>query len=111
MTYNVSFDICAVVITALCIVSMLLHKDLKRFENRVLLGILALHLIAAVFDIWSSVGNSYTVSYSYAFRDFLNLVFLLTHCVEAALFAWYLMLLFGLDMVHRRIVKAILILP
>lgn len=34
MTYNVSFDICAAVITALCVVSMLLHKDLKRFEKR-----------------------------------------------------------------------------
>ena len=111
MTYNVSFDICAAVITALCVVSMLLHKDLKRFENKVLLGILALHFIAAVFDVWSSVGNSYTASYSYGFRDLLNVVFLLTHCVEAALFAWYLMLLFGLDMVRRKTVKALLILP
>lgn len=111
MAYNVSFDICAVVITAICIVSMMLHKDLKRFDNKVLLAILTLHFTAAVFDIWSSVGNSYTASYSYGFRDFLNLFFLLTHCVEAAMFAWYLMLLFGLDMVRSRTVKAILILP
>ena len=111
MIYNVSFDICAVVITTICIAVMLLHKDMKRFENKVLLSILTLHLTAAVFDIWSSVGNSYTAQYSYAYRDFLNLSFLISHCLEAALFAWYIMLLFGLDMVRRKTVKAILIIP
>ena len=36
-------------------------------------------LIAAVFDIWSSVGNSYVMEYSYAYRDVLNYVFLFVH--------------------------------
>lgn len=111
MVYNVSFDICAVVMTTLCISVMVLHKDLKRFENKVLFSILLLHFAAAVLDIWSSVANSFTAQYSYAYRDLLNLSFLLTHCMEAALFAWYLMLLFGLDMVRRKTVKAILIIP
>lgn len=31
MVYNVSFDICAVVITTICISVMILHKDMKRF--------------------------------------------------------------------------------
>ena len=107
MIYNVTFDICAAVIAAFSLLLICTRKDMKKDSNRLLLAVIIAELIAAVFDIWSSVGNSYVMEYSYAYRDVLNYVFLFVHTSTACLFAWYMITLLGLK---RRIGKPLLAL-
>lgn len=106
MIYNVSFDICAVIICVFSLLIMISKKDLHKESNRLLLLIIIAALVAGVFDIWSSVGNSYVKQYSYFSRDVLNFVFLLVYVSTSCLFAWYMIVLLGLK---RRIKKSLLI--
>jgi Response regulator containing a CheY-like receiver domain and an HTH DNA-binding domain len=108
MIYNVSFDICATIICAISLFIMLfIKKDLRKASNRILFLIIITTLVACVFDIWSSVGNSYVDQYSYAFRDFLNFTFLFVYVSTACLFAWYIITLLG---IRRRMKKPLLVL-
>ena len=80
MIYNVSFDICAAIISVFSLFTMLsIKKDLHKSSNRVLLLIIIASFVACVFDIWSSVGNSYVEQYSYFYRDVLNYIFLFVY--------------------------------
>ena len=76
MIYNVSFDICAVIICIFSLFVMISKKNLHKESNRLLLLIIIAALVASVFDIWSSVGNSYIAQYTYVTRDVLNYIFL-----------------------------------
>ena len=86
---------------------MISKKDLHKDSNRLLLVIVIAILIASIFDIWSSVGNSYVDQYSDGYRDILNFIFLLVYVSTACLFAWYMIALLGLN---RRIKKSLLII-
>lgn len=105
MIYNVSFDICAAIISAFSLYLILSKKDMRSSSNRLLMYIIIAELVSAIFDIWSSVANSYVMDYSYFFRDILNYIFLFTHTSTACLFAWYMIMLLGL---RHRIGKALL---
>ena len=78
---------------------------MRSSSNRLLMYIIIAELVSAIFDIWSSVANSYVMDYSYFFRDILNYIFLFTHTSTACLFAWYMIMLLGL---RHRIGKALL---
>ena len=107
MIYNISFDICAIVITVFSLFILLSKKDLHKASNRLLLLIIVTSLVACIFDIWSSVGNSYIEQYSYVSRDILNGVFLFVYVSTACLFAWYMVTLLGLN---HRVKKPFLVL-
>ena len=96
MIYNVSFDICALIISAFSLFIIISRKGLQRESNRLLMYAIIIALISAVFDIWSAVANSYVYHYSYLYRDILNYIFLFAHTSTAALFAWYMVSLLGL---------------
>lgn len=96
MIYNVSFDICAAIICVFSLFLMISKKDLHRESNRLFLLIIVAALVASIFDIWSSVGNSYVEEYSYFLRDVLNFVFLFVYVSTSCLFAWYMVVLLGL---------------
>ena len=51
MIYNISFDICATIITIFSLFTMLSKKDLHKVSNRLLLLIIITSLAACVFDI------------------------------------------------------------
>jgi len=99
MIYNVTFDICAGVISILSLYVIISKKGLQKESNQLLLFVIIAALISAVFDIWSSVGNSYIDQYTYFSRDILNYIFLFVHTSTACLFAWYMIVLLGLK--HR----------
>jgi len=108
MIYNVSFDICATIISVFSLVTMLsIKKDLHKASNRVLLLIIVASLVACIFDIWSSVGNSYVEQYSSFHRDILNYIFLFVYVSTSCLFAWYVITLLGL---RRHMKKPFLLL-
>ncbi|MGI6664038.1 MAG: histidine kinase N-terminal 7TM domain-containing protein [Christensenellaceae bacterium] len=107
MIYNISFDICAVVISVFSLLVMISKKDLHKESNKLLLLIIIAALVASIFDIWSSIGNSYVEQYSYFVRDILNFVFLFVYVSTSCLFAWYMITLLGL---RRRMKKPLLIL-
>jgi hypothetical protein len=96
MVYNVSFDICALVISTFSLFIIISRKGLQRESNRLLMYAIIMALISAVFDIWSSVANSYVYNYNYLYRDVLNYVFLFAHTSTASLFTWYMVSLLGL---------------
>ena len=99
MIYNVTFDICAGVISVLSLYVIISKKGVQKESNQLLLLVIIAALISAVFDIWSSVGNSYIDQYTYFSRDILNYIFLFVHTSTACLFAWYMIVLLGLK--HR----------
>ena len=111
MIYNVSFDICAVIISIFSLYLILSKKDMRRSSNRLLMYIIIAELISAIFDIWSSVANSYVTDYSYFFRDILNYIFLFTHTSTSCLFAWYMITLLGLGHRIKKGLLAVFLLP
>ena len=102
MIYNVTFDICAGVISVLSLYVIISKKGVQKESNQLLLLVIIAALISAVFDIWSSVGNSYIDQYTYFSRDILNYIFLFVHTSTACLFAWYMIVLLGLKDVYKR---------
>ena len=107
MIYNISFDICAAIIIVFALFTLLSKKDLHKTSNKMLLLIIITSLVACVFDIWSSVGNSYIERYSYFSRDVLNGIFLFVYVSTACLFAWYIITLLG---INHRVKKSVLAL-
>ena len=93
MIYNIDFDLCAVVISVISLFFILLKKGLQRESNRLLFYIILASLASAVFDIWSSFGNSHIRNYSDTYRDILNFLFLFLHTSTSCLFAWYILVL------------------
>ena len=107
MIYNISFDICAIVISIISLFIIISSKDLQKESNRLLLVIVIAILVASIFDIWSSVGNSFVDQYSHFSRDILNGAFLFIYVSTACLFTWYMITLLGLN---HRIRKSFLVL-
>lgn len=99
MIYNISFDICAGIITLLALGGMIFGRDMGRRSNRIFFVLVMMHLISAIFDIWSSVCNSYPFSCGTLLRDFTNYVFLGIHTSEAAVF--FIFLLEQLEIIDR----------
>lgn len=91
MVYNISFDICAGIITLLTLGGMIFGRDMGRRSNRIFFALLIMHLISVIFDIWSSVCNSYPFTYGIMLRDFTNYVFLGIHTSEAVVFLVFLL--------------------
>ena len=75
MIYNVTFDICAGVISVLSLYVIISKKGVQKESNQLLLLVIIAALISAVFDIWSSVGNSYIDQYTYFSRDISPIVY------------------------------------
>jgi len=112
MIYNISFDICATIICAISLFIMLfIKKDFQRESNRVLLLIIITTFVACIFDIWSSVANSYVNQYTNSFRDFLNFTFLFVYVSTACLFAWYIIALLGIRHRIKKPLVALFFLP
>jgi len=112
MIYNISFDICAAIISAISLLIMLfIKRDLHRASNRVLFIIIVTSFVACIFDIWSSIANSYVDDYSHSFRDFLNFTFLFVYVSTACLFAWYIITLLGIRRRMKRLILVIFFLP
>lgn len=111
MHYNISFDICAGVITLVALNEMLFGRDMDRRSNRILVLLISMHLVSVVFDIWSSVCNSNPLKYSVMLRDFTNYIFLGVHTSEAAVFLWFLLEQLGLSERMRRWQWTVLWLP
>lgn len=97
MLYNISFDICGGVITLVALYTIIFRRDLERFSNRILFAVILMHFVAIVFDIWSSICNSYTADHSKWIRDLTNYSFLGVHCSEAPVFFWFLMVQLGVS--------------
>lgn len=95
MLYNISFDICAAVITLIALYLMFFGRDLERKSNRIFLAVIIMHMISVIFDIWSSVVNSYVLDQGIFTRDFANYVFLGVHTSEAVVFFWFLLVQLG----------------
>lgn len=111
MLYNISFDICAGVITLIALYTMIFRRDPERFSNRILLIVIGMHFVSIVFDIWSSVCNSYTADHSRLLRDFTNYIFLGVHTSEAAVFFWFLTVQLGVSQKMKRWQHFIIWLP
>lgn len=91
MLYNISFDICAGVLTLIAMAEMLFGRDMGRRSNRIFFTVVFMHLIAVIFDIWSSVCNSPPFTHGVVLRDFTNYIFLGVHTSEAAVFFMFLL--------------------
>lgn len=111
MIYNISFDICAGVITIIALAEMLFSRDMERRVNRVLFTLIAMHLLSVIFDIWSSIANSYPLTHSLGLRNFTNYVFLAVHTSEAAVFLLFLLEQLGITAKMSVALRALLAAP
>ena len=89
MIYNINYDVSAIVIAFFSIISIIMAKKLRKKQNRFFLIILLLNLFSAVFDILSSIANSYPLRYSPVIRDLFNYAFLISHNLFPMMFACY----------------------
>ncbi len=97
MIYNVYFDVYAVVISFFSIILAFTKKDFWKRQNFVLFVLLVATFFASLFDILSSIGNSYIVEWSYTVRDVLNYGYLMVQNVMPYLFCLYIVFLIDLD--------------
>ncbi|MEA4854086.1 MAG: LuxR C-terminal-related transcriptional regulator [Christensenella sp.] len=111
MIYNVTFDICAGIISIFSLYIIISKKGLQKESNKLLLFVIIATLVSAVFDIWSSVGNSYIAQYTYVTRDVLNYIFLFVHTSTSCLFAWYIITLLGLNHRIKKLWVVLFLLP
>lgn len=96
MIYNIDFDICALFISGFSVFFVLYKKKLRKYQNKVFFFILVSVFLTVIFDITSSVANSYPDRYSDVLKDFLNYNFLIIHNLFPISFAWYTLTVFGL---------------
>lgn len=97
MIYNVYFDVFAVVISFFSIILAFTKKDFWKRQNFILFVLLVATFFASVFDILSSVGNSYIVVWSYGLRDVLNYGYLTVQNSMSYLFCLYIVFLTEAD--------------
>ena len=97
MIYNVYFDVFAVVISFFSIILAFTKKDFWKRQNFILFVLLVATFFASIFDILSSIGNSYIVEWSYGLRDVLNFGYLAVQNVMPYLFCLYIVFLIDLD--------------
>ncbi len=104
MIYNVYFDIFAVIISFFSIILAFTKKDFWKRQNFILFVLLVATFLASLLDIFSSVGNSYIVEWSYGLRDVLNYGYLAVQNVMPYFFCLYIVFLIDLDkgMSHRQ---------
>jgi len=99
MIYNVYFDIFAVVISFFSVILAFTKKDFWKRQNFILFILLVVTFFTSLLDIFSSVGNSYIVEWSYTLRDVLNYGYLALQNIMPYLFCLYVVFLIDLD--HR----------
>ena len=97
MIYNVYFDFFAVVISFFAIILAFTKKDFFKRQNFILFILLVATFFASLFDILSSVGNSYIVEWSYSVRDVLNYGYLGVQNVMPYFFCLYIVFLTDMD--------------
>ncbi len=97
MIYNVYFDVFAVIISFFSIILAFTKKDFWKRQNFILFILLVATFFASLFDILSSVGNSYIVEWSYGLRDVLNYGYLAVQNVMPYFFCLYIVFLIDLD--------------
>jgi len=97
MIYNVDFDIIAVVISFFSMILAFTKKDFWKRQNFILFVLLVTTFFTSLLDIFSSVGNSYIVEWSYGLRDVLNYGYLAVQNVMPYLFCLYIVFLIDLD--------------
>lgn len=97
MIYNVYFDVFAVVISFFSIILAFTKKDFWKRQNFILFILLVATFFASIFDILSSVGNSYIVEWSYGVRDVLNYGYLTVQNSMSYLFCLYIAFLTEAD--------------
>ena len=97
MIYNVYFDIFAVVISLFSVILAFTKKDFWKRQNFILFLLLVATFLASLLDIFSSIGNSYIVEWSYELRDVLNYGYLAVQNVMPYLFCLYIVFLIDLD--------------
>ncbi|ASS37047.1 hypothetical protein AXF17_00175 [Mogibacterium pumilum] len=90
MMYNVSFDIAAIFIILITASFMTVRNDMQILENRIFFSVLIMHQLSAIFDIVSSVVNSYIDSYSLLTRSILNYLYIITHGSEPIIFTIFI---------------------
>lgn len=95
MIYNIHYDVSAMVVSLLSIIFVITKKGMYRRQNKILFSILIVGFFAALFDITSSIGNSYIVEWSYPVRDFHNYAYLLLHNAMPCMVCWYIVNLTG----------------
>lgn len=101
MIYNIHYDVCAMVISVFSIIFILIKKGFRRKQNVMLFGMFVMAFLAAFFDIFSAVCNSYAESFSDAARDFFNYGYLAIQNLLIYSFFIYVMSLTGLDYKNR----------
>jgi len=97
MIYNVYFDIFAVIISFFSIILAFTKKDFWKRQNFILFVLLVATFFASLLDIFSSIGNSYIVEWSYGLRDVLNYGYLAVQNVMPYFFCLYIVFLIDLD--------------
>ena len=97
MIYNIHYDICAVVISLFSVVFMLLKKGFRQRQNFILFGLFCVTLGAALFDILSSVANSYMNDWTDFSRNFMNYGYLAIQNTMPYLLCCYVVYVIGLS--------------
>ena len=111
MEYNIYFDACAVVISFIAIIYMLLKKGTGKASNKVFLALLICCFLASVTDIISSLIDS-NPNYLYSpIKDFWNYAFLSIHMVMAYMAVLYVIYMLNLEEKFKKSGFLILLMP
>jgi EAL domain-containing protein (putative c-di-GMP-specific phosphodiesterase class I)/GGDEF domain-containing protein len=111
MIYNIYFDMCSTLVYIMIILLITLRKGLKKYQNRIFFATIIVALVAAVFDILSSIANSYPERYLVWVRDLFNYLFLFAHNATPFMFAWYVWALCGLNLKKKTWLSNLFYLP
>lgn len=95
MTYNIHYDVCAIIVHIFALFFVIYKKGTKKLQNKVYFIIIALGLTTTVFDIASAIHNEYLTKSTMLFGDFLNYMYLVTHNIMPILFCIYIVVISG----------------
>ena len=101
MEYNIYFDACAVVISFIAVLYLLLKKGTRKASNKVFLTLLICCFFASLTDIISALYDT-NPAYLYSpVKDFWNYVFLSLHMIMAFLAVLYVIYMLGLENTYK----------
>ena len=111
MEYNIYFDACAVVISLIAIIYMVLKKGTRKASNKVFLSLLVCCFLASITDIVSSLYDT-NPNYLYSpVKAFWNYVFLSIHLTMAFFAVLYVIYMLNLEGAYRKYGFALLAFP
>ncbi|MBR4515050.1 MAG: response regulator [Lachnospiraceae bacterium] len=111
MEYNIYFDACAVVISLIAIIYMVLKKGTRKASNKVFLALLVCCFLASITDIVSSLYDT-NPNYLYSpVKAFWNYVFLSIHLTMAFFAVLYVIYMLNLEGAYRKYGFALLAFP